>query len=144
MTAFTDTEDEGRKRAKASRRVACQVNRDSFIQVVLTDHSLSRFQERVRPALAGPQLVQDFGRTLSGFGKVTTRPPAWQEARAKQKADLYVVIEEEFVIPLSFHKGVFYAKTVLTRAGISEKAREGRNRRGQQKRQRRNARRRGH
>ena len=144
MTAFNYAEYERRRRGKAKRRVACQVNEDSFIHVVLTDHSLDRFQERVRPSLDGSELVQDFGRTLSGFGKVRTRPPAWQEARAKQTADLYVVIEDEFVIPLSFHKGVFYAKTVLTRTGVSEKARERRNQRGQRKRRRRNVRRRSH
>lgn len=140
----TITEEQGPVSGRPNRRVSCQGPGGDRIEVALTRHALERFGERVRPALADEALATELGALISRFGRVLNEPPVWQAERGRQKSDLYIELGEDLVVPLNRGGTRYFATTVLTRSGISDKAREKRNRRSRSKRRSKHARRRSH
>ena len=113
--------------------------------VLVTPHCERRFQERCRPTLELAAAARELRRLIAEHGVFVSDPPAWLARRQAQEADAYLLIGADLVLPLrraASGPGPV-ALTCLTRTGISEAAREFRNRRAQQTRARRRARRRG-
>ncbi len=106
--------------------------------VRLTAHAQLRFHERVRPALGATAAAGELKR-LALEATFTTQEPAWLEPRPESRGDGYLLISDEIVLPLvrSPVTALWYARTCITRGGISEKARAHRNKRACAKRARR-------
>jgi len=99
----------------------------SAYEIVLTNHAIARFHERVRPALeleaAACQLVE-----LARAADVTIDPPAWLAA-SDLPADAYLAMGD-IVLPLRAdcrRPGVLVATTTRVRGSISPQNRQRRN-----------------
>lgn len=100
----------------------------------LTTHAISRFRERVRPALTWTHAEREFNHVLA-LAEATPHPPAWMAERQRQHADLYLVLGD-LVMPLAASAvtpGRWLVTTCLTRGGISDLARQTRNSRRQRR-----------
>jgi hypothetical protein len=112
-------------------------------RVTLSNHCVNRFHERVRPALevlhARAQLEY-----LIEHGKIEKAPPDWMARTMRQKADAYLVVGTDLVLPLvaAGPLGEMVAKTCISRGGISEQARQRRSARAHDRKNARRARRR--
>ena len=97
-------------------------------RVVLTNHSVGRFHERFRPALDLIEARKELEQLIA-FGAIADSPPEWVARTAAQEADAYLIVGEDFVLPLaaSGPVGELVAKTCLARGGLSEASRERRN-----------------
>jgi len=96
---------------------------------ILTTHAITRFVERVRPALRWSAAEEELSRLLA-LGEAVEQPPPWFVDRAQQQAARYVVIANEIVVPLSASReqpGRWLALTCIARGGISDVARARRN-----------------
>lgn len=94
----------------------------------VTTHAISRFRERVRPALTWEHAEREF-RAVLALAEETLHAPAWLAERQRQHADRYLVLGD-LVMPLTpsaVTPGRWLVTTCLTRGGISDVAREGRN-----------------
>ena len=100
----------------------------------LTTHAISRFRERVRPALTWEHAERELGAVLA-LAEETPHAPAWLAERQRHHADLYRVLGD-LVMPLTASTvtpGRWLVTTCLTRGGISDLAREARNSRRQRR-----------
>jgi hypothetical protein len=98
----------------------------------LTTYAISRFRERVRPALAWEQAEREF-KTVLLLAEASLCAPSWLADRQRQESDLYLVLGD-LVMPLKASvvtPGRWLVTTCLTRGGISDLAREARNSRRQ-------------
>ena len=94
----------------------------------LTTHAISRFRERVRPALTWEHAEREFNLVLA-LADATPHAPAWVAERQRQHADLYLVLGD-LVMPLTASAVTpsrWLVTTCLTRGGISDLARATRN-----------------
>lgn len=94
----------------------------------LTTHAISRFRERVRPALTWERAEREFNAVLA-VAEATQHAPAWLAARQRQHADLYLVLGD-LAMPLTASAvtpGRWLVTTCLTRGGISDLGRDKRN-----------------
>ncbi len=82
---------------------------------------------------------------LLSHGEISDEPPEWLARKMAQEADAYLIVGTDLVLPLAeigSPDELYVAKTCLDRGGISEAAREVRNRRARARRVIRNSRRR--
>ena len=114
------------------------------MEIELTRHCVDRFHERFRPALDLIRARREL-ELLMAFAEVADEPPEWVAAKMRQRADAYLIIGEDLVVPVA-RLGpcgeTLIAKTCLDRGGISEPARRRRNERGRARRAGRRSRRR--
>jgi hypothetical protein len=115
-------------------------------EVALSPHACDRYRERVRPTLARAAAKRDLERLIAAEGRIVPEPPAWLAERQRvEDADAYVLVGDDLVLPVRvcgrFASAV--AVTCLSRTGISELARQRRNRRRREMGARRRARRTG-
>ena len=100
----------------------------------LTTHAISRFRERVRPALTWEHAEREFNAVLA-LADATPHAPAWLAERQRQHAALYLVLGD-LAMPLAASTVTpdrWLVTTCLTRGGISDLARETRNSRRQRR-----------
>lgn len=94
----------------------------------LSDHSVERFRERCRPTLELGSARTELERLLP-IGLITHAAPDWHRRTAKESAEAYLVIGDDYVLPLvrAHCGGRWIAKTFIARGGISEATRARRN-----------------
>jgi len=101
----------------------------------LSAHACGRYHERIRPALEREAAAGELARLIWEQGRVVADPPGWLAERQRaERADAYVVVGDDdgLVLPVRISGGRFpiaVAVTCLDRTGVSERARQGRNRR---------------
>jgi hypothetical protein len=96
-------------------------------RIVLSDHAVERYQERVKPALDLQAAREDLERMLP-LGTFQHDPPPWD--RPFDEADGWLLLGEGIVIPLSRNQDRrpgFWAITVLSHREISPEKRRARN-----------------
>lgn len=106
------------------------------MRVRLSHHCVERFHERFRPALDLIRARAEL-QALIEHGEIAAEPPEWMGRTMAQRADAYLVVGEDLVIPLDtigHTSEELIAKTCIGRGGISEAARHRRNERGRRRR----------
>ena len=99
--------------------------------VHMTDHAIARYRERVRPHLDDDLAVyRDAQRLVNVCGMLETETPAWAGCLDGSEPEMWLVCGDvAFVCALDRRRpGVMVALTVVTRGGISDEARQARNR----------------
>lgn len=98
-------------------------------EIVLSDHAVERYQERVKPALDLQAAREDLTRMLR-IATVQKETPSWGQGESHgQPVDAWAIISEGVCAPLARrHDGSgYFAITVLTHRGISDESRARRN-----------------
>ncbi len=109
----------------------------------LSAHACDRYVERIRPALEREVGARELARLIWEQGRLVADPPSWLAERQRaEPADAYVLVGDdgELVLPVRKSGGRFpvaVAVTCLDRTGVSELARQGRNRRRRERAARR-------
>jgi hypothetical protein len=106
------------------------------LRVAVSHHALERYAERVRPHLAGDRdaLFADLGRLALSCGSVSPDRPEWVHddwtVDTGASRTLWWLHCGDIALPLGESVGQerLLATTLLTRGGISDAARRGRNR----------------
>lgn len=112
------------------------------MNVRLSQHCVERFHERFRPALDVIRARAELELLLEQ-GEIAPDPPEWMARKMRQRADAYLIVGDDLVLPLEcigYTSEELVAKTCIDRGGISELARRGRNERGRKRRAARHAR----
>lgn len=61
------------------------------LEIDLSPHAISRYAERVRPALDLDAAADELAH-LATFAELSERPPAWLAARQHDEAPLYLLL----------------------------------------------------
>jgi hypothetical protein len=98
--------------------------------LVISNHAVERFHNRVRPTLDLDAAAAELSR-LASLGEVLADPPRWFAERQREEAPRYLVVGD-LVMPLrpigpTAGANRWCAVTCIARGGISEKARHARN-----------------
>ncbi len=103
------------------------VRRDrATVRVVISQHALDRFIERVRPGLSPGNASRELHRLIESFG-VWSDGPEWLDERAEQP-DYWLRIGDDLWLACArVSDDVAQARTVIVNGGLSEKARAKRN-----------------
>lgn len=94
------------------------------VSVRISDHAITRYRERCKPALDDENAGRDLGR-IAALGRVLTEAPRWLVGRARQTSPLYLEVGD-IILPLVPDRGGsgdWCAVTCIARGGISEPAR---------------------
>lgn len=98
-------------------------------RITFSRHAVERYRERGFPA-ADLDLAQARLNALATSARIASTPPRWYTAKARQEAELYLVIGD-LVFPLvrtaADAADGWIAKTCVARGGISVEARRRRN-----------------
>jgi len=108
------------------------------MEIEITYHCVGRFHERFRPALDVVRARVELERLIE-HGTIEGEPPEWMARTMRQRADAYLIVGDDLVLPLASAGPLgekLIAKTCIGRGGISELARARRNRRGRERRAR--------
>ena len=87
------------------------------VRVRASRHARERVAERMLAAAAPSQAWQVLSERLAAIGSVSSTPPAWFRSRDDDAA--YVLIGEDFVMPLRGADGALVASTCVARGTIS-------------------------
>lgn len=104
------------------------------IGIGFSKHSVDRYVDRLRPDLTCPEAREQLRWLVENHGEVRTNAPDWHAGRSRHPADRYLVVGNDYVLPLRGGEGVYVATTFIAHGGLSEKARERRNLRNRDKR----------
>jgi len=92
------------------------------VHLVWTVHAVSRYAERVKPALTDAQAKTDLHR-LERSLTITHERPTWL-GPARGVTDGYLLLGEDIVFPFRAHHGQRFALTCLTRGGLGDHERQ--------------------
>jgi len=101
-------------------------------QLLLTPHAQERYWDRVKARIQDQdQASKDLERLIIDFGSIVSTPPEWHAPQASKHVTTHwlVIGELDFIFPLAQESTRFHALTCLTRGGLSQMARERRNKR---------------
>ena len=89
----------------------------SEVRVRASRHARERVAERMLAAAAPSQAWEVLSKRLNAVASVSSTPPAWFRSHADNAA--YVLIGEDFVLPLRGAEGALVASTCVARGTIS-------------------------
>lgn len=105
------------------------------IGIGFSKHSVDRYVDRLRPDLTCPEAREHLRWLVENHGEVTVDAPDWHARRQRQTADRYLVVGDDFVMPLRGGEGVYVATTFIAHGCLSDAARARRNLGNRSKRQ---------
>lgn len=107
-------------------------------EVFLTDHAIRRYVERVRPGLPRSVAARELVYLLRAVAVMAEYPPSWVNPNPDAPpADEWLLIGDDVALPV-VDRAIM---TVLTKGGMSPKARASRNAEAAKRRKRRRQRR---
>jgi hypothetical protein len=90
--------------------------------IVLSDHAIERYQERVRPGLDRQAALEDLRHTLTSAGVWSLEAPDWLDT---QHGDGFVLLGDDVALPIqAAPDGALVATTCLTRGGMDDGRRD--------------------
>jgi hypothetical protein len=113
------------------------------VEIVLTEHSLVRFQERLRPGLTLAAVQSQLEQLIREHGAVVSERPAWAAVSVSSPIGRYLVVGDDlaFLLDQEINGPGLIAVTCLCRGGLSSADRRHRSERKRERRAQMRARR---
>ena len=96
------------------------------MEIEISHHCVDRFHERFRPALDLIKAREQLEMLVALHAVHADEPPDWFAERMLERADSYLIIGDDMVIPLArlgHRDELLLAKTCIGRGGVSDLAR---------------------